>query len=564
MPVLRPYQQDLQDRMFERWRVGDRNVLVTLATGGGKSLIVSDTVRKFALQGKTVLVQAHRKELVQQMSVHVARQSIPHRIIGSKETVVSCTADQRRDLNGKSFVNPSAQVAIASVDTVMARMDQLRPWLKTVDLIVTDEAHHVAITGNHGPNRQPNKWAAVFDECVNAYGLGVTATAQRADGKGLGRHTDGVFDSICLGPGTADLIGIKALTEFECYCPEGDFSLENLKQGVDGDYTQASMKAASEASRIVGDVVEHYMRYASGKRAVVFATDVATSGRMADQFNAAGIPSASISGMTDPAVRSDVLRRLRDGRIKVVCNCELISEGLDIPSIDACLLARPTASLAVYLQQVGRCLRPDPDNPGKVATIIDMVSNIKRHGFPDQRRSWSLERRDKRAAKAKDPELLDVYVCPETGRPAEMIHIAACIHCGGNHTRPTGEGTVRMIEQIAGDLTKLSAADLAILRAATQLPTPDEAAERGMFAGGPGAAIGQRNAAYARLQARDELSEAIALWRGYQHGHYGRSESDSYRRFYQATGLDVASALAGSRSDMVALTARVNSWITNS
>ena len=558
-PSLRPYQIDLQSRIFDSWRAGHRNVLACLATGGGKSVVMSDTIRQFAEANKTILVVAHRKELLQQMGVHVGRQGVRHRIIGSKETVASCTADQRRELNGHSFVNPSSNVAVASIDTVISRLDQLRPWLRTVDLIVCDESHHPAVTGNHGPDRQPNKWAKAFDECCNSLGLGLTATPRRADGKGLGRHADGVFDSLVQGPQTADLIGIGALTEYECYCPEGDFSLEDLRTGLDGDYTQSSLKEASEKSHIVGDVVEHYVRYSSGKRAIVFATDVETAGKMSHSFNGAGIPAASISGMTDPSVRSDIMRRFRDGRLLVLTNCDVLGEGLDVTSIQTCILARPTASLAVYLQQVGRCLRPDPSDPSKIATIIDMVSNIKRHGFPDRRHVWTLDRREKRAPKAKDPELLDVIVCPETGRPMESIHIAACIHCGGNHTKPAGTGPVRAIEVVAGDLTKLSAEDLAALRAATVLPDPNAIDLSGMSAG---AQAGQRNIAYANIQAQRELADAIADWAGVQrHGH-GRDDSEIYRRFYQATGIDVASVLGGSRADMIAMTERVKGWMT--
>lgn len=568
-PSLRPYQKDLQSRIFDSWRTGHRNVLAVLATGGGKSVVLSDTLRQFAEANRTILVVAHRKELLQQMGIHVGRQEVRHRIIGSKETIASCIADQRRELNGVSYVNPSAQVAVASIDTIMSRIEQLRPWLKTVDLLVCDEAHHPAVLDNHGLNRKPNKWAAVFDNCPNALGLGVTATPRRADGLGLGRHHDGVFDVMVQGLQTADLISIDALTEYECYCPTGDFSLDDLRKGIDGDYTQASLKAASEKSHIVGDVVEHYIRYSSGKRAIVFATDVETSGKMAQQFYAAGIPAASISGMTDPAIRSDVLRRFRDGRLMVVCNCSLLGEGVDVPAIETVIDASPTASLAAYLQRVGRCLRPDPANPDKIAIIIDTVSNIKRHGFPDRRHVWSLNRREKRAPKAPDPEIVDILVCPNTGRPYEAIFISACPHCKqadgitpGNHTKPSGAtGATRAIEVVAGDLTRLTAADLAQLRAAMALPDPETAIDPN-WSGGVQA--GQRNIAMAKLQAQRELSHALAEWAGYQRGHYGRDDSEIYRRFYHATGMDMVTATGAtqSRQDMIAMTERVRGWLT--
>jgi superfamily II DNA or RNA helicase len=329
--------------------------------------------------------------------------------------------------------------------------------------------------------------------------------------------------------------------------------------------TQASMKAASEKSHIVGDVVENYIKYAFGKRAVCFATDVATSAKIAAQFNAWGIPAASISAETDSGVRDDVIRRLRDGRLWVVCNVDLLGEGFDLPAIECVIMARPTASLAVYMQQFGRALRP---MPGKLfGLVIDHVSNIKRFGFPDRPRVWSLDRRQKRAAKEKDPELVDVLICPNTGRPYEAIHIAACPHCKqadgvtpGNHTKPAGAGgSVRAIEVVAGDLTRLTADQLAELRKAMQLPDPNAVVDP-RWSGGVQA--GQRNIAFANIQAQRELQEAIAEWAGYQKHGLGRDDSELFRRFYHATGLDVLSALAGSRQDMIAMTERVRGWLT--
>ena len=555
MIELRPYQQTVQDEIFDHWRAGTRNVVAVMPTGAGKSVLLSDTVRKFDANRQQTLVMAHRRELVGQLSLHVARQGVRHRIIAPKDVVASIMAEHRRELGGNCFVNPSALCAVAGVDTLISRMDTLSEYMKSVDLVVGDEFHHTV---------KPNKWYQVFLACQRALGLGVTATPARADGLGLGRHADGIADAMVLGPQMRELINMGNLTDYEIVCPPTDFDMSKLREGAE-DFTQASLKEAAENSpKLVGDVVENYCKYAFGKRAVCFATDVATSGRIAAQFNAWGIPAASISAQTDSGVRDDTIRRLRDGRLWVVVNVDLLGEGFDLPAIECVIMARPTASLAVYMQQFGRALRP---LAGKLfGLVIDHVSNIKRFGFPDRPRAWTLDRRQKRAAKEKDPELIDVLVCPETGRPYEAIHIAACPHCKqadgvtpGNHVPVREGGGGRIIEQVAGDLTRLSADDLAQLRAAIHLPDPETVIDP-RWSGGIQA--GQRNIAYARIQAQQELKDALADWAGFQRGHYGRDDSEINRRFYHATGIDVLTVLGGSRADMLAMTERIRGWLT--
>lgn len=572
MIELRPYQQRVQDEVFDAWRNGNRNVMAVKPTGAGKSVLISDTVRKFDAQRSSGLIMAHRRELVGQMSLHVARQGVRHRIIAPKDVVSSIMAEHRRELDGQCYINPSAQIAVGGVDTIVSRLEQLGDWLRGLDLLVCDEGHHA---------QKINKWGKVFEACQRALGLLVTATPQRGDGHGLGRGNliepaildqygrvikpaeydgDGVVDALVIGPQMRELIDMDppSLTDYEIVCPPSDFDMSKLREGEE-DFTRASLKEAANSSpKLVGDIVENYCKYAFGKRAVVFATDVETSGRIAQQFNDWGIPAASISAETDSGVRDDVIRRLRDGRLWVVCNVDLLGEGFDLPAIECVIMARPTASLAVYMQQFGRALRP---LPGKLfGLVIDHVSNIKRFGFPDRPRVWSLDRRQKRAAKEKDPELVDVLICPNTGRPYEAIHIAACPHCGQSHVKPAGAGgSVRAIEVVAGDLTRLTADQLAELRKAMQLPDPNTVVDP-RWSGGVQA--GQRNIAFANIQAQRELQQAIAEWAGYQKHGLGRDDSEMFRRFYHATGLDVVSALGGSRQDMIAMTERVRGWLT--
>lgn len=555
---LRPYQQRVQAEVFDHWRNGSRNVLAVMPCGAGKTHTFSDTVRQFAANGQTSLLMAHRSEINSQISLTLGKHGVHHRLIAPKNVIANITAAHRREFQGKSFINPSAQTAVGSTDTILARMDTLKPWLKSVDLLVADEAHHVAYQGLH-TFENANKWAKVFELCSRAYGLGVTATPLRGDGLGLGRHTDGVFDQMVLGPDMRWLIDQKQLCDYDIIVPESHFDMSKLREGSE-DYTRASLKEASDNSpKMVGDIVETYCKHVFGKRAMCFTTDVATSGKIAAQFNAWGIPAASVSAETDPSVRDDVMQRFRDGRILVIVNVELYGEGTDVPDLDCVIMARPTASLNLFIQQFCRCLRTAPGKT--IGVVIDHVGNIVRFGFPDKPRAWSLERVQKRAKKEKDPEDVDIKICVETGRPYLAIDIANCPHCGQSHIKPAGEGIIRAIQAIAGDLTRLTAEQLAELRKAIQLPDPNAIDLSGLSGG---AQAGQRNLAYARVQAQRELSDAIADWAGVMRYGHGRDDSEIHRRFFAATGVDVLSVLAGSRQEMIAMTERIKGWLTTS
>mgnify|MGYP006921349515 CR=1 FL=1 len=552
MITLRTDQADLQSRIFAGWQSGKRNGMAVLPTGGGKSVIVSDTVRRFDDNGQEALVMAHRRELVGQMSLHIARQGVRHRIIAPKKVISAIMAEHRKELNGNCFVVPRSRCSVGSVDTIGARVDLERDYLRRLDLLVCDEGHHAL---------RENKWGAVFEACERALGLLVTATPQRADRKGLGRHADGVADFMELGPDMRWLIDHGALTDYEIVCPPSDFDFSSLKEGEE-DFTRHSLKAAADNSpKLVGDVVENYCKYAYGKRAVCFATDVATSVKIAAQFNTWGIPAASVSADTDDTVRDEMVRRLRDGRLWVLVNVDLLGEGFDLPAIECVIMARPTASLAVYMQQFGRALRT---LAGKAfGLVIDHVSNVKRHGFPDRKRIWTLDRYQKRKAKEKDPELVDITICTGCGKPYEVIH-HACPYCGHvEPLKPSESGGRGALEMVKGDLTRLDAATLAKLRAAADLPDPETMAGRAAFAGyHAGIQAGQRNIATAKIEAQETLKEALSHWSGFQRDVYGRDDSEIHRRFYHATGVDVLSALSADRSDMLNLAERIKSWIT--
>lgn len=551
MIVLRPDQQAAKDEIYNHWRNGARNVLCVMPTGAGKSVLTSDIILDGHNAGMTEVVMAHRNELVGQLSMHVARRGIKHRIIGSKSTISGIIQEHRAEF-GRSFVNPDAKCTVGSVQTIVSRLDSLRTWAQQVDRWTCDEGHHLAYDGPGNPNI----WAKAAELFVNAYGLSVTACPIRADGKGLGRHADGVIDAMVVGATMRHLIDIRALSDYEFVCPESDMVVLDEDFAASGDLSPKKGRAASQKSHIVGDVVTEYAKHAFGKRAICFATDVETAGDMAQRFNESGIPAAAISAKTEAGVRRDYIRRFRDGKFWVLVNVDLFDEGFDVPACEVVIMARPTASLNKYLQMCGRAMRIDPNNPSKVALIIDHVSNFKRHLMPDRPRAWTLDRRDKRAKRAPDPEDIPLTACRQCSRPYERA-LPACPYCGWEPPLP--DPASRTLQQVDGDLMLLDRETLARMRAATQLETPGSVAERVARAAGDIAGAGHANRMMERWQAQARLRSAIEQWGGIQRA-MGRSDREAHRRFYIALGVDVLSALALPRQDMERLAQTVESW----
>lgn len=545
-PTLRPDQSALKAAVYNGWQAGARNMLAVAVTGFGKSVVTSDIVNDMNMQRYNQVVIAHRQELVGQMSLHVARRGIQHRIIGPKNVVSEITAEHRREF-GRSFLNPSAQCSVAGVDTLIARADELQHWARQIGFWTIDEAHHVL---------RENKWGKAAAMFPNAYGLGVTATPQRADGCGLGSHADGIFDAMELGPSMRETIDAGNLCDYQLVVPSSDFSIDETALAPSGDFSTARMKEASEKSHIVGDVVVEYCRWAFGKRGITFATDVETANKIAAQFNLFGIPAAAVSAKTPSNIRSEYIRRFRDGRLWQLVNVDLFGEGFDVPAVEVVSMARPTASLGVYLQQFGRALRLMAGKP--YGLVIDHVSNYKRHGLPDKSRAWTLDRRPKRGKSVPDPDAIELTPCKSCSRPYEKC-LTACPHCGAVPPLPEPGAGGRTVEQVDGDLRLLDAATLATMRKATELISPAAAANRAGFAHGAGAAAGQLNRQMERIQAQDRLKEAIAVWFGLRRAA-GDTDAVSEKRFYLTLGCSTLDALAMVRADMERIAETVEGW----
>lgn len=563
---LRPlYQQPDFDAVHDLWTVGFKNVLLVEPTGGGKTVIFCKVIHDH--QGASVAI-AHRHELVTQISMSLAAQGIRHRVIGGKKTVKWLNFCHERKF-GKSFVDPNAWNAVASVDTLIGKSARRNyaNWFPQVTLWVQDEAHHV-LCGN--------KWGNAAELFPNAKGLGVTATPTRADGKGLGRHADGLFDVMHVGPPMRQLIEWGYLTDYtdtngrtHIFCPPSDMDFSGQKVGSTGDYNPKQLRAVAQDSHIVGDVVDHYMRLAPGRLGITFAPDVETATDIANKFNAAGIPAKMVCGETPDDERIKAMEAFERRELLQLVNVDLFGEGTDVPALEVVSFARKTESYSLYAQQFGRVLRLGID-PSLYATwdsltsdqrrwhisqskkphavIIDHVGNVLRHGGPpDEHREWTLDGRDKRSSGRSDA--LPMKACSECLRPY-MSYKKSCPNCG--HTPEPAARTAP--EFVDGDLLELDAATLAKLRAdknkidgAPNLPT----------GAGSLAVAGAINRHAEKQESQAQLRDWISWWAGV-HNHLGHDESESYRIFYQRFGLDVLSAQGLPRADADKLARKVS------
>lgn len=262
-------------------------------------------------------------------------------------------------------VNPDLLTA-GMVQTLTRRIDKL----PTPDVILVDEAHHALA----------KSYQNILNKFPKAIVLLFTATPHRT-----GRvQLDQIADDIIVGQSIHELTEKGFLAPFRYFQPPGDFDSKLLKRGSTGDFTNDSMQQAMN-TKIFGHIVKQYKRIAPGMQAVVYTYSIDSAIKIAAEFNSEGISAVEVDGTTSKEKRAVAVRKFREQKIKILVNVNLFTEGVDLPNVDCVIMARPTASLALYLQFSMRCLNP---RPGKTAIIIDHANNFKTFGYPDDDRDW--------------------------------------------------------------------------------------------------------------------------------------------------------------------------------
>lgn len=540
MIELRDYQLDVKNKIYQEWQKPQvDNVVGIMPTGSGKTVLFSSILHD---HNAACVAIAHRKELVSQISLALAREEVVHGIIGPKKTVTDICSEHQRELGYVAF-DPNAPVKVAGVDTLIKRPQEYASWARQVSLWVTDECHHLLAS---------NKWGKGVEMFPNAKGLGVTATPCRADGKGLGSHSHGVFDSMVEGPNMRDLIDRGYLTDYRIFAPPNDVKIEDVEIGADGDFKKPQLKKAIQESHLVGDIVTHYLRIAPGKLGITFVESVETANEVARQYNSMGVRAEVVDAKTPPRIRSEILRRFKSREIEQLVNVDLFGEGFDLPAVEVVSFGRHTQSYSLYVQQFGRALRILEGK--ECAIIIDHAGNVVRHGLPDKERIWSLDAREARPRIANPDDDVPLRYCTECTQPYEKV-LVLCPYCG-TKWEPSQRDKPEVVD---GDLFELSPEVLAAMRGevAKVDKSSEQLASEMRYAGVPGYVINSAVKKHDHKQlAQATLRDQIAWWSAWQK-QMGRCDQEIYRRFNFAFGLDMLSAQYLGRNESVSLAQKI-------
>lgn len=361
--TLRPYQHENKERVYDAWETC-QSVMLQMPTGTGKTrLFVSIIKDIFHYSRDTkhaykVLILVHRKELVDQIDEELGcRYGLAHGII------------QSGDRERKRY-----PIQIASVQTLSRRLDR---WTdKEFDFVIIDEAHHTT--------------AQSYQEIIKAFPhaklLGVTATPCRLNGEGF----TGTFETLILSAPISKFINDGYLSDYLYYSvPKYSFiqkEIDGIKKFRNGDYDEHEIEKICDNNRIRAQVVNTYLEYAKGKKGIVYTINKTHNKNLCDEFLSHGINAVAIDSDTPKQVREGYIEDFKNGRLEIICNVNLFTEGFDCPDIEFVQLARPTKSLALYLQQVGRGLRI---SEGKEKTVfLDNVGLYNKFGLPKARRHW--------------------------------------------------------------------------------------------------------------------------------------------------------------------------------
>lgn len=399
MAVLRHYQRDTLSEVSALLHTGPTKIVLVMPTGAGKT-----TIANYMLEHtkKRVLVLAHRDELVDMISSGL---SVDHAVIKAGMPITD------------------ARIQVGMMQTVAKRLDKMPGF----DWVISDECH-LALCPT---------WIQILHHYDHAWQLGMSATPCRLDGKGLGE----IYQQIVYGP------SIKELTSSGYLVPCRVYSAAKIDTSVLRKTREYNLEQAADLlnrSAITGDVIGHFRRLAGNRRTIVFCSSRAHADSVAAEFQAAGISAVNVDGTYSKTERKKRIDWFRSGLIQVLCNVDLLTTGFDCPEISAAILLRPTQSLALFLQMIGRILRPHPSK--RDAVLIDHVGAVVSHGMPDATREWTLQGRVK---SPKPPPVRECQNCYMAHSPAPK-----CPGCG--YVYPTESRPRQEVQVIPGTLEEMT------------------------------------------------------------------------------------------------------------
>lgn len=386
---LRLYQQKNKEKIYKAWETC-RSVMLQMPTGTGKTRLFVSIIKDIhclaqkECKALKVLIMVHRKELVDQIDKELSiRYSLAHGII------------QAGDRERKHY-----PIQIASVQSLSRRLDNWRD--KLFDYIIVDEAHHITA----------QSYQKIIKAFPEAKILGVTATPCRLNGEGF----TNTFEHLIVSPSVRWFINNDYLSRYEYYSvARTSFiqkEIDGIKKFSNGDYAEPEMARVCDNNRIRAQVVDTYLKFAKGKKGIVYTINKEHNKNLCEEFISKGIVAVALDCDTPQNMREEYIEEFKNGDIQIICNVNLFTEGFDCPDIEFVQLARPTKSLSLYLQQVGRGLRTS-ENKDKVL-FLDNVGLYNKFGLPMARRYWRKHfegRYDELDDEFEDKEEDEIDIC---------------------------------------------------------------------------------------------------------------------------------------------------------
>lgn len=390
--VLRDYQQKMYDEIRQAFKEKHKGICAVLPCRSGKSFLFAKIAADTNKKGNKVLILAHRNQLI----------------------------NQHKDL----FDELNITNEMTRIESVFTEANHLGEH-GNVDLIIIDEAH---LSGASSYQK--------VCEYYNCRRILFTGSPSRLDGKPLN-----LADKMIIGIGANELIKRGNISSYNYYAPDLNIDLSNVRKSC-GDFNNQQLGEKMSSKRIYGDIIKYYNKLGENEQAIAYCVNINHSKEVCEMFNSKGISARHMDSKTPYEEREEIMQAFKDKEFKILCNCNLISEGITLPNARICLMLRPTCSLPLYIQQACRVLNPIE---GKKAIIIDYVNNVQRHGLPTADRQWSLTKKVKEYSNENEDGTFKIRVCKECFSTFETAPV--CPFCGAVYeTDPVEIQNFREIE----------------------------------------------------------------------------------------------------------------------
>lgn len=485
---LRDYQSAVIEQLRAKIRAGRRRLVCCAPTGAGKTVIGGFMIQRAVANKLRCLFLAHRKELIDQTVEKLAVLEIPCGVLMAD--------DSRRD--------DYHAVQVASVATLARRLDRLPP----ADLIIVDECHHATSAS----------YRKIVDAYPKAVVIGLTATPWRTDKQGLAD----IYEDSVLAATPRELMDQGALVEADYFA----YDAPDLHEvgTVAGEFNQKDLAVACNTNVLVGSIVREYTVHAHGRSAIVFPVNIEHSKRLVEEFKQAGYAAEHIDCDTPKIERGRAMEAFRAGSLTILSSVGVLTEGFDAPKADVCVFARPTKSLSLHLQMLGRVLRPFT---GKSRALVhDHAGNLLRHGFADDDRDYALT--------ATPSRVIAAHTCPACFSVFRALKKGVCPNCGTLVALPEERAESSREDKIQVDGRRISMDEIRKMRATCRPDLTDR-----QLARAAAASREQKAAEFLRLQ---QVQEQRGFKRGFIanqfracFGHWPRFRDEELKGIEPAT-----------------------------